>query len=95
MLFPLLRLRGLNETVTPCGKPEADKVTVPVNPFIGVTVTVAPPLDPWVTVTLPGDTERLKSGLAEAAGQLLTRLKTFTEPMPDAKSQPTRVPNAG
>ena len=35
-----------NEAVTPVGKPEADKVTFPVKPFRGATVTVLEPLDP-------------------------------------------------
>ena len=37
---------GLNEPVTPLGKPEAEKATVPANPFCGATVTVVVPLVP-------------------------------------------------
>lgn len=33
-------LAGLNEAVTPLGNPEADKLTVPVKPFCGLTVIV-------------------------------------------------------
>ena len=37
---------GLKEAVTPLGKPDADKVTLPVNPFSGATVIVLEPLNP-------------------------------------------------
>jgi len=37
---------GLKEAVTPLGRPEADKLTFPVKPFSGVTMTVLEPLDP-------------------------------------------------
>jgi hypothetical protein len=37
---------GLNDAVTPLGKPEADRLTLPVKPFCGVTVTVLVPLAP-------------------------------------------------
>ena len=48
------------------GKPDADKLTLPLNPLRGATVIVLEPLDPWTTVRLPGDAERLKSGAAAA-----------------------------
>jgi hypothetical protein len=37
-------LAGLNEAVTPVGKPLADSATEPVNPFAGTTVMVLFPL---------------------------------------------------
>jgi hypothetical protein len=37
---------GLNAAVTPLGRPEADKLTLPLKPFCGVTVTVLCPLLP-------------------------------------------------
>ena len=43
--------------VTPAGSPEADKVTLPVNPPVGFTVMVLVPLPPCVTVTLVGEAE--------------------------------------
>jgi hypothetical protein len=55
-------LDGLKEAVTPLGKPEADRLTLPVNPFCGVTVTVLVPLAPWVMVILLGDAETEKLG---------------------------------
>jgi len=37
---------GLKDAVTPLGKPEAERVTLPANPFAGVIVTVLPPAVP-------------------------------------------------
>jgi len=50
-------LVGLNEAVTPLGRPEADKLTLPLKPFCGVTVMVLVPLAPWVIVKLLGEAE--------------------------------------
>jgi len=55
---------GLNEAVTPLGRPEADRLTLPVKPFCGATVTVPAPVPPWVMLTLFGDADRVKSGAA-------------------------------
>jgi hypothetical protein len=52
-----------NPAVTPLGRPEADKVTLPLNPLIGFTVMVLVPLFPWLMVTLVGFALRLKSGV--------------------------------
>jgi len=37
---------GLKDAVTPLGKPDADKLTLPLKPFWGATVMVLEPLDP-------------------------------------------------
>ena len=37
---------GLKDAVTPLGKPDAAKLTLPVKPFRGATVMVLEPLDP-------------------------------------------------
>ena len=50
---------GLNEAVTPLGRPDADKVTLPLKPFWGVTVIVLVPLAPCIRVKLLGDAERV------------------------------------
>ena len=55
---------GLKDAVTPLGKPEADKLTLPLKPFCGVTVIVLVALAPCVIVKLPGDAERVKFGRA-------------------------------
>ena len=52
--------------VTPEGSPDADRVTEPVNPPLGVTVTVLFPLAPCVTLRLAGDAESEKFGVAAA-----------------------------
>src|SRR5258708_482362 len=51
-------LRGLIEAVAAPGRPEADKLTLPVKPFCGVTVIVLVPMAPCATLTLAGDAER-------------------------------------
>ena len=80
------------EAVTPLGRPDAESVTLPENPLAGVTAMVVFPEPPWVTVTLEGEAEIVKSGTGAEPGQLLTRLATLMEPIPVAKSQPVVVP---
>jgi hypothetical protein len=53
---------GLNEAVTPLGRPDTDKLTLPLKPFWGVTVIVLVPLVPKMRVWLLGDAERAKFG---------------------------------
>ena len=48
---------GLNDAVTPLGRPDADKLTLPLNPFCGVTVIVLVPLVPRTMLKLLGDAE--------------------------------------
>src|SRR6266853_1079322 len=62
----VVALGGLKDPVTPPGKPETDRATLPLKLFFGVTVMVLDPLPPWVRVY--GDAEKLKSGVAAAAG---------------------------
>jgi len=64
-----VRVRVLPEedAVTPLGKPAAEYVTVPVKPLDGVTVIVLEPLALCATLTLLGDADKLKSGVAAAA----------------------------
>ena len=50
-------LLGLNDAVTPLGRPDADKLTLPLKPFCGVTVMVVAPLVPCTIVKLFGDAE--------------------------------------
>jgi hypothetical protein len=81
---------GLKPAVTPLGKPEAERVTLPLKPFCGVMVIVLVPLLPCVMVTLFGLAESVKFGAPP--GQLFTRLAAFTVPIPVAKSHPVVVP---
>ena len=50
-------LLGLNDAVTPPGRPDADKLTLLLNPFSGVTVMVLAPVVPCTIVKLLGDAE--------------------------------------
>src|SRR6266852_5665973 len=61
VLVPVV-LAGLKEAVTPLGRPEADKLTVPANPFWGVSVIVLVPLAPWAMLRLVGAADRLNCG---------------------------------
>ena len=49
---------GLNDAVTPLGRPDADKLTPLLKPFCGVTVIVVVPMVPCTTLMLAGDAER-------------------------------------
>ncbi len=79
-----------NDAVTPLGRPHADKLTLPVKPFCGVTEIVLAPLVPCVMVKVLGEADSVKFGAD--AGQLFTRLAAFTLPIPVAKSHPVVVP---
>jgi hypothetical protein len=50
---------GLNDAITPLGRLEADKLTLPVKPFCGEIVIVLVPLVPRLTLKLLGDAERV------------------------------------
>ena len=52
-------LLGLNDAVTPPGRPDADKLTLPLKPPCGLTVIVLVPLVPCTIVKLLGDAERV------------------------------------
>ena len=77
----LVALLGLNDAVTPLGSPEADRLTLPVKPFCGVTVMVLEPLPPCVIVRLFGEAESVKF----AAGTGLTVRETMAvfDKLPD------------
>ena len=48
-----------NDAVTPLGSPVADKLTLPLKPFCGLTEIVLVPFVPCVIVKLLGDAESL------------------------------------
>jgi hypothetical protein len=64
----VVALAGLKAAVTPVGRPEAVRATLPVKPFWGVMVMVLVPLAPCAIVRLIGDAARPKSGTAATAG---------------------------
>ncbi len=53
---------GLKVAVTPVGRLDAEKLTVPVKPRVGLMVIVDVPVLPRATLRLLGDAERLKFG---------------------------------
>ena len=53
----LVVLAGLNEAVTPLGRPEAVRLTLPVKPPCGVTVMVVVVLEPRPSDTLTGEVD--------------------------------------
>jgi len=81
----------LKTAVTPLGRPDTVKFTLPLNPFSGLIVMAVEPAAPWANVKLVGDAESVKLGCVEEV-QLFTKLAALTLPMPVAKSQPTLVP---
>jgi hypothetical protein len=63
---------GLKAAVTPLGRAELLRVTLPLKPFDGVMVMVVLALLPCVTGTFPGDADRLKFPCAAALTVRLT-----------------------
>lgn len=59
---------GLNDAVTPPGRPDAARVTLPVNPPEPVTVTALVADAPWAMVRLFGFADRVNVGIAGAEG---------------------------
>ena len=72
LLTASVRTDEANDAVTPDGRPDAVKATVPVKPPTGVTVIVDLPLEPCATETPLGEAERLKSGATVAETLRLT-----------------------
>jgi len=76
---------GLNAAVTPLGKPEALKLTLPVKPPAATTVIVLVPLLPCTTLKLGGAAVRVKLGPAGPASAVI-RAGPIGLPQPVAKS---------
>jgi hypothetical protein len=57
MLVPVV-LAGLNDAVTPAGKPLAARATEPLKPLMPATVIVLLPLVPATTLRLLGEEDR-------------------------------------
>ena len=62
VLVPVVEV-GENEALTPLGKPDRERLTLPVNPYCGETVMVEVAEAPWFTSTLVGEPERVKLGV--------------------------------
>jgi hypothetical protein len=77
---------ALNAAVTPLGRPDAARLTLPVNPFKSVTVMVVVPLaPPAAIVKLLGESESVKLGVADPVSVLI-RVAPFGVPHPVTKS---------
>lgn len=61
----VVALAGLNDAVTPAGKPVAVRATAPVKPALGAMVMVVVPEPPVATFTFVDDEDRLKPGAAD------------------------------
>jgi hypothetical protein len=77
----------LNEAFTPLGRPEAERLTLLLKPFWGLTVIVLAPLVPWTMLRLPGAAERVKLGAGNTvrvavsvAVPFETEITTLVEP---------------
>jgi len=53
VLYPVVGF-GANDAVTPLGRPDTERFTLPVNPYCGVTKTLVVAEVPWPTFTVPG-----------------------------------------
>jgi len=86
----LVVLAGWKFALTPLGRPEQDRLTLPVKPFCALMViVVAAPVVPSPTLAAPEEAVNVKPPCGGAvAGQLFTRFAALTLPMPVAKSQP-------
>ena len=76
----------LNDAVTPLGRPEAARVTLPVNPPTSVTVIVLVPLLPWVIVRLLGEAESVKLSDEDEGASRLINPVVFGLPQPVHRS---------
>jgi hypothetical protein len=70
---------GLNDGVTPLGKPDADKLTLLLKPFCGVTEIAVVLLAPCVTLRLVGDAERAKFPTTVTASAAVVELVRLPE----------------
>lgn len=99
-LVPVV-LAGLNDAVTPVGKPVAVKATVPPKPPTGLTVRVAVPGLPTDTFTLETDdpsvklagavTDRLMFAVADTAPDLAVTVKVGVEIVAEALAVSVRM----
>jgi hypothetical protein len=74
-----------NDAVTPLGRPETDRFTLPVNPATFFTVTVVVPVPDGLRVRLLGEAESWKPSVT-AGARVLTRLCPFGVPQPVTRS---------
>ena len=85
-VLEVVAVAGLKDAVTPDGNPEAAKLTVPLNPFSGLTVMVLVPLDPAPIVSEPEDAVSPNDGWPDAAVKLSIRDWPWGVPQPVTRS---------
>jgi hypothetical protein len=73
--------------VTPLGRPDAARVTLPLNPPTSVTVMVLLPLLPCVIDRLLGESDSVKLGVVDPANRLMIPV-VFGLPQPLHRSKP-------
>lgn len=73
--------------VTPLGRPDADRVTPPLNPPTSVTEIVLVPLLPCVIDRLLGESDKVKLGVEDPASRLMIPV-VFGLPQPVHRSNP-------
>ena len=78
-----------NAAVTPLGKPETASVTLPVNPFTSLTVTVLVPLLPRTTVRVPGESESVKLGAGIVSASVVVAVSVPEVPLMVIVALPT------
>ena len=78
VLLPVV-LAGLKDAVTPRGRPEADRLTLPVKLFCGVTVIVDVTLPPRARLNEFGEAESAKFG----RGVTVTEMVVTCDKLPD------------
>ena len=66
----VVALAGLNEEVTPAGRPEADRATLPAKLFLGEIVMVLDPLAPCAIITLPAERVKSAAGVTAAGASV-------------------------
>jgi hypothetical protein len=87
VLVPVV-LAGLNEAVTPAGRPLAESATEPAKPFTGSTVMVLFPLALWPMLRLLGEADNEKLGTGATPVRVAIRVAPMGLPQPVTRSYP-------
>lgn len=72
---------GEKEAVTPAGSPDVVKLTFWPVPETSVAVTVVVVVEPWATVPLEGEAERLKLKAGAITGKRIGTVSCDKEPL--------------